>query len=265
MSFVTAGSTTWLGRAIPAAVRPADIAAMIDHALLTPDLTASGVRAGCELAAGRGVFSVCVRPADVILASEVLAGTSVRVGTVIGFPHGSSASSVKRYEAQVALSDGAVELDMVVNIAALRDADDAYVVTDIGGVVSAARESGALVKVILENAYLDDEQIARGSRLAEEAGADFVKTSTGFAASGATAHDLLIMAAATTPAVQLKAAGGVRNVDRVLELVAIGVTRLGTSATAAILDEAGARVRAGGSLVVPLPRLDDAGGAPEGY
>jgi deoxyribose-phosphate aldolase len=262
---VTAGSATWQGRVIPATLVPADIAAMIDHALLTPDLVAAEVRAGCELAGRRAVFSVCVKPADVILATEVLAGTGVRVGTVIGFPHGSSASSVKRYEAEIALEDGAVELDMVVNIAALRDRDDAYVVTDIGGVVGAARESGALVKVILENAYLDDEQIARGSRLAEEAGADFVKTSTGFAASGATVHDLLIMAAATSPAVGLKAAGGIRNVDRVLELVAIGVTRLGASATAAILDEAEARVAESGPLVVSAPPLGGDSGPPDGY
>jgi deoxyribose-phosphate aldolase len=253
------------GRVIPATLQPADVAAMVDHALLTPDLAASEVRRGCELAAARSVFSVCARPADVRLVTEALRGSGVRVGTVIGFPHGGSAPAVKRYETEVALSDGAVEIDMVINIAALRGGDDRYVSAEIEAIVAAAHGSSALVKVILENAYLDDEQIDLGSRLVEAAGADFVKTSTGFAASGATIHDLLIMAAATSPALQLKAAGGVRTLDRVLELVAVGVTRIGTSATAAILDEAEARAATGGALVVPPAPLDDEGGAGDGY
>jgi deoxyribose-phosphate aldolase len=229
---------------------------MIDHSLLRPELTAAEVRVGCELAAARNTVSVCAKPADVRLARDVLAGTSVRVGTVVGFPHGSSTTAVKRYETQQAIDDGAVEIDVVINIAALRGGDDAYVLSDVRDVVEVAHGGGALVKVILENAYLDDEQVARGSRLVEQAGAEFVKTSTGFAPSGATVHDLLIMAAATSPAVRLKAAGGVRTLDRLLDLVAIGVTRFGATATATILDDAAARA-GDGVLTVPAPPSDD--------
>jgi deoxyribose-phosphate aldolase len=256
---MTSGTTSTAApqrRVIPATLRPADIAAMIDHSLLRPELTAAEVVAGCELAAARDTISVCAKPSDVRLARDVLAGTAVRVGTVVGFPHGSSTTDVKRYETQQALSDGAVEIDMVINIAALRGGDDEYVLADVRGVVEVAHDGGALVKVILENAYLDDEQVARGSRLVEQAGAEFVKTSTGFAASGATVHDLLIMADATSPAVRLKAAGGVRTLDRLLDLVAIGVTRFGATATAAILDDAGARA-GDGVLTVPRAPSDD--------
>ncbi|HEX7105133.1 MAG TPA: deoxyribose-phosphate aldolase [Acidothermaceae bacterium] len=249
--------TTLHGRVIPDTVSPADIAAMIDHSLLRPELTADDVRAGCALAAARGTLCVCVKAADVRLAAAALAGTAVRVGTVVGFPHGSSATAVKRYEAERALADGAVEIDMVVNIGALRGGDDDYVGADIGEVVTVAHAADALVKVILENAYLDDEQIARGSRLVEAAGADFVKTSTGFAPSGATMHDLLIMAASTSPAVRLKAAGGVRTLDRLLDLIAIGVTRFGATATATILDDAEARAAATGSIPVPPAPADE--------
>lgn len=257
--------TTVHGRAIPERLVPAEIAAMIDHSLLRPELTPDDVRAGCELAAARDVFSVCVKPADVKLAAEVLAGTTVRVGTVVGFPHGSSATAVKRYETEHAILDGAVEIDMVVNIGALRGGGDEYVRADIGAVVTAAHAADALVKVILENAYLDDEQIARGSRLVEDAGADFVKTSTGFAASGATVHDLLIMAASTSASVKLKAAGGVRTLDRLLELVAIGVTRFGATATATILDDAEARATATGSIPVPPAPTDEHAAETAGY
>jgi deoxyribose-phosphate aldolase len=262
---VTISSVTVHGRTIPATLRPADIAAMIDHSLLRPELTAEEVRTGCELAAASGTFSVCVKPADVKRAAKVLAGTNVRVGTVVGFPHGSSATAVKRYETERALSDGAVEIDMVINIGALRGNDANYVLADIREVVTAAHEAGALVKVILENAYLDDTQIAHGSRLVEDAGAEFVKTSTGFAPSGATVHDLLVMAASTSPSVNLKAAGGVRTLDRLLELVAIGVTRFGATATATILDDAETRAAGTGSLAVPPPPEDDEAGHTAGY
>ena len=262
---MTTSPTTAYGRVIPASLRPADIAAMIDHSLLRPELTADDVRAGCELAAARGAFSVCVKPADVGLAAKALAGTAVRVGTVVGFPHGSSATAVKRHETERALADGAVEIDMVVNIGALRGGDDDYVLTEIREVVTTAHAAGALVKVILENAYLDDEQIARGSRLVEAAGADFVKTSTGFAPSGATVHDLLIMAASTGPAVRLKAAGGVRTLDRLLDLVAIGVTRFGATATATMLDDAEARAATTGSIPVPPPPKDEQAAESAGY
>lgn len=237
---------------------------MIDHSLLRPELTAAEVRAGCELAAARHTISVCAKPADVRLARDVLAGTSVRVGTVVGFPHGSSTTAVKRHETEQALVDGAVEIDMVINIAALHGGDDGYVLSEIRDVVEAAHGGGALAKVILENSYLDDEQIAWGSRLVEQAGAEFVKTSTSFAPGGATVHDLLIMARSTSPAVQIKAAGGVRTLDRLLELVAIGVTRFGATATATILDDAEARA-VDGMLTVPAPPPDDEATESTGY
>lgn len=254
---MTTSSVTVHGRTIPRTLQPADIAAMIDHSLLRPELTGDDVRAGCELAAARSTFSVCAKPADVKLAAHVLTGTTVRVGTVVGFPHGSSTTAVKHYETERALDDGAVEIDMVINIGALRGGDDNYVLTDIREVVTVAHDAGALVKVILENAYLDDTQIARGSRLVEDAGAEFVKTSTGFAPSGATVHDLLIMAASAGPTVRLKAAGGVRTLDRLLDLVAIGVTRFGATATATILDDGKARADLTGSLAVPPAPEDD--------
>ena len=262
---MTTSRVTAHGRTIPATLQPADIAAMIDHSLLRPELTADEVRAGCELAAARSTFSVCVKPADVKRAAHVLTGTNVRVGTVVGFPHGSCTTAVKRYETEHALSDGAVEVDMVINIGALRGGDENYVLTDIREVVTAAHGAGALVKVILENAYLDDTQIAHGSRLVEDAGAEFVKTSTGFAPSGATVHDLLIMAASTSPSVHLKAAGGVRTLDRLLDLVAIGVTRFGATATASILDDAATRAADSGALAVPPPPEDDQAAQTTGY
>ena len=252
-----APTVTAQGRVIPATLEPADIGAMIDHSLLRPELAREELRIGCALAAERGAFAVCVKPADVLPAAALLADTPVRLGTVIGFPHGSSTTPVKRYEAQQAVRDGAVEVDMVVNIAALRDQESEYVLKDIEAVVKPSHEAGALVKVILENAYLTDEQIALGSKIVEQSGAEFVKTSTGYAPTGATVHDLLIMAASTSPTVGLKAAGGVRTLDRLLDLVAIGVTRFGATATASILDDARARADRLGEIVVPPAPADD--------
>lgn len=254
---MNAPTMTAQGRAIPATLQPADVGAMIDHSLLRPELTREELRIGCDLAAERRAFAVCVKPADVVPAAALLADTPVRLGTVVGFPHGSSTTRVKRYEAEQAVREGAVEIDMVVNIAALRDRESDYVLRDIEAVVKPSHEAGALVKVILENAYLTDEQIALGSQIAEQSGAEFVKTSTGYAPTGATVHDLLIMAASTSAAVGLKAAGGVRTLDRLLDLVAIGVTRFGATATASILDDAQARADRHGEIVVPSAPADD--------
>ena len=214
----------------------AQLAGTIDHSLLRPELTVQDVEDGCRLAAHYAVASVCVRPSDVRLAAQLLRDTAVAVGTVVGFPHGSHTTATKVFEAERALADGATELDMVLNIGRLRSGDDAYVGDDIRAVVeSAARR--AIVKVILENAYLTDVEKVRGCRLAEAAGAQFVKTSTGFAPGGATPDDLRLMRASVSPGVQVKAAGGVRSLDGLLEVMALGVTRVGATQTAAILDD----------------------------
>src|SRR5438105_1376077 len=214
-----------------------DVAKTIDHSLLRPELDDLFITDGCRLAAEYQVASVCCRPADVKRAAEMLAGTGVAVGTVIGFPHGGTTTEAKVFEAEQALRDGATELDMVINIGALRSGRDAYVQQEIAAIVKVAHAAGAIVKVILENAYLDDDQKVRGCRLAETAGADFVKTSTGFAPTGATHEDLALMRRSVSPRVGVKAAGGVRTLDGLLAVMELGVTRIGRTQTAAILDE----------------------------
>jgi deoxyribose-phosphate aldolase len=218
-----------------------DIAKTIDHSLLRPELGDAFVEEGCRLAARYDVASVCVRPADVARAAALLAGTDVAVGTTIGFPHGNHRTETKVFEARQALTDGAVELDMVLRIGALRSGRDAEVGADIAAVVEVAHAGGAIVKVIFENAYLTDEEKIRACRLTEAAGAEFVKTSTGFAPSGATHDDLALMRASTSPHVQVKAAGGVRTLDALLAVMALGVTRIGATATATIIDDFRAR------------------------
>jgi deoxyribose-phosphate aldolase len=212
------------------------LAKTIDHSLLRPELALPDVREGCELAVRYDVASVCVRPADVSFASELLAESSVAVGTVVGFPHGSHVTATKVFEAERALADGAIELDMVINIGWLRSGEDARVGEDISAVVESAGE-GTIVKVILENAYLNEDEKIRGCRLAEAAGAHYVKTSTGFAPSGATIEDLKLMRATVSPEVKVKAAGGVRTLDGLLEVMALGVHRIGATQTAPILDD----------------------------
>ena len=212
------------------------LAKTIDHSLLKPEMTEAEVAAGCELARAYHVASVCVKPCHVGLAARLLKGSDVAVGTVVGFPHGGSTTAIKAAEARQAIADGAVELDMVLNIGELRSGHAEYVKEDIRAVVEAA-QGKALVKVILENAYLTNEEKALACRLAEAAGADFVKTSTGFAPSGATVADLKLMRASVGPRVQVKAAGGVRTLDAILEVIDTGATRVGATATTAILDE----------------------------
>src|SRR2546427_6600482 len=190
-----------------------DVAKTIDHSLLRPELDDQFIEDGCRPAAEYRVPSVCCRPADVPRAVELLRGTGVAVGTVIGFPHGGTTTEVKLFEAEQALRAGAIELDMVINIGALRSGRDAYVRDEIAAVVAPAHAAGAMVKIILENAYLDDDQKVRACRLAEAAGADFVKTSTGFAPTGATHEDLMLMRRAASPHNGVKAAGGVGTLD----------------------------------------------------
>ena len=218
-----------------------DIAKTIDHSLLRPELDDAFVEDGCRLAAEYDVASVCVRPADVVRAKRLLAGTDVAVGTVIGFPHGGHRTETKVFEARQALADGATELDMVIQIGALRSGRDADVGADIAAVVEIAHAGGAIVKVIFENAYLTDDEKVRACRLAEAAGADFVKTSTGFAPGGATHEDLALMRRSVSQNIQVKAAGGVRTLDALVAVMALGVTRCGATATKTIIDDFRAR------------------------
>jgi deoxyribose-phosphate aldolase len=216
------------------------IAKTIDHSLLKPELTVAEVLAGCELAARYDVASVCCRPLDVLRCSDALGGTDVAVGTVVGFPHGANLTRTKVFEARQALDEGAEELDMVIAIGMLRSGELGYVRDDIAAVVEAAG-SGAIVKVILENAFLTDDEKVTGCKLVEEAGAAYVKTSTGYAPTGATLEDLRLMRATVSPAVKLKAAGGVRTLDALLDCLNAGIDRCGATATAAIVDELRAR------------------------
>ena len=234
------------------------LAKTIDHSLLKPELDDAFIEDGCRLAVEYDVASVCVRPADVRRAAAILDGTDVAVGTVIGFPHGSSTTATKVFEARDAIANGATELDMVIQIGALRSGRDQDVRDDVAAVVRVAHEAGALVKVILENAYLSDDEKERGSRLAEAAGADFVKTSTGYAPSGATHEDLALMRRTVSDRVQVKAAGGVRTLDDLLAVMNLGVTRIGATQTKAMLDDFRAR-RAGSAPVASGLAADDGG------
>ena len=217
------------------------VAKAIDHSLLRPQLTLDEVLAGCDLAAAYQVASVCCRPLDVTHCRDALQGGGVAVGTVVGFPHGSSTTAVKVAEAERALDDGATELDMVLPIGWLRSKKDAYVQDDIAAVVAVAHARDAIVKVILENAYLTDEEKVRGCQLAEAAGADFVKTSTGYAPSGSTMDDLRLLRASVSERVKVKAAGGIRTLDLLIEGLNAGMHRCGATATATIIDDLRAR------------------------
>ena len=229
-----------------------DIAKTIDHSLLRPELDDRFVEDGCRLAAKYDVASVCVPPVHVKRAKRILDGTDVAVGTVIGFPHGYATTEEKVNEARVALADGATELDMVIQIGALRSGRDADVEADIRAIVDVGHAAGAIVKVIFENAYLTDDEKVRACRLTEAAGGDFVKTSTGFAPGGATHDDLRLMRANTSPHVQVKAAGGVRTLDALLAVMELGVTRIGATATETIIQDFRAR-KAGEQPVASAP------------
>jgi len=212
-----------------------DIAKTIDHSLLRPELDDAFIEAGCLLAAKYDVASVCCRPVDVVRAKSILRGTDVAVGTTIGFPHGNHVTAIKVAEAHQALADGATELDMVLKIGALKSGRDADVEADIRAIVEVGHAAGAIVKVIFENAYLSDDEKIRACHLTAAAGGDFVKTSTGFAPSGATIEDLKLMRANTPAHIRIKAAGGVRTLDALLAVMEVGVTRIGATATEAII------------------------------
>ncbi len=219
-----------------------DLAKMIDHSLLTPSLTSAELEQGCKLALEYDVASVCILPHYLKRCAEILKGSAVKASTTVGFPHGGHTTGVKLAEAREALADGGEELDMVVNISRVLSGDWDYVRRDIKVVVDAAHAAGQKVKVIFENCYLKDEHKIRLCQICGELGADWVKTSTGYGSSGATLEDLALMRKHSPAHVQVKAAGGVRDLDMLLKVRALGVTRSGARATREILDEARRRL-----------------------
>ncbi len=214
---------------------PMDLARYIDHTLLKPDTTAHDIDVLCAEAKEYGFASVCVNPAWVKRASANLRGTDVRVASVVGFPFGATLPEIKAMEARRVLRDGAREIDMVINIGALKSGQHDIVETDIAKVSDACHESGALNKVIIETSLLSDEEKVMASHLAKQAKADFVKTSTGFAGGGATVADVLLMRETVGPKMGIKASGGVRSREDAEEMIAAGATRIGASAGIAIV------------------------------
>ncbi len=210
------------------------IAGFIDHTVLKPAASSDDIRAAVAVAIEANVAAVCFRPSDVVLAKELLVDSSVDLATVVGFPHGTNESYVKAFETSLAVSQGANEIDMVIHIGHLIEGRDDLVLADIKAVVEAA--DGALVKVILETSELTDEQIVRACELSRDAGAGYVKTSTGFASGGANAHVVSLMAK-TVPGLGVKASGGVRTLDQLIDMVEAGATRVGASGTLSILEE----------------------------
>lgn len=221
---------------------PEALASIIDHTALKPDTRSEQIRQLCEEARRYGFASVCVNPTWVPLAADLLAGSAVKVCTVIGFPLGATLPEVKAFETRAAIAAGADEVDMVLNIGRLKDGEDQAVEEDIRAVVQAARSARSddpvIVKVILETALLTDEEKRRACRLAQAAGADFVKTSTGFSGGGATAEDVALMRAEVGENMGVKAAGGVRTAADALAMVAAGANRIGASAGVTIVEDA---------------------------
>ncbi len=212
-----------------------DLAKMIDHTLLKPDATQDQIAQLCFEARKYGFASVCINPTWVKMCAQLLAGSPVKVCTVIGFPLGATAPEVKVFETQNAIENGANEIDMVINIGALKARDLELVARDIRGVVAASHARGALVKVIIEAVLLTDEEKTIACLLSKEAGADFVKTSTGFASGGATAHDVALMRRTVGPDMGIKAAGGVRTYEDAEKMIQAGATRIGASAGVKII------------------------------
>lgn len=206
-----------------------DIARYIDHTNLKPYASREDIIKLCEEAKEYNFYAVCVNPYRVKLAKQQLEGSDIKVATVIGFPLGATPTEVKVFEARKALEDGADELDMVINIGALKDGDYEYVKNDIAEVVKVAHERGAEVKVIIETCYLTEEEKIKACELAKEAGADFVKTSTGFGTGGATVEDVRLMREIVGPSMGVKAAGGIRTREQALTMIEAGATRIGTS------------------------------------
>ena len=234
-----------------------DIAKMIDHSLLNPALTVPELESGCRLALRFDVASVCILPYYVARCAELLAESTVQPSTTIGFPHGGHTTSVKLAEAQRALSDGATELDMVINISQARSGCWDYVAAEIRALTEVTHAASAKIKVIFENAHLDDPAKIRLCEICGEIGVDWIKTSTGYASSGATLADLALMRRHSPPSVQVKAAGGIRTLDALLEVRALGVTRVGATRTAEMLNQCCSRLG--------LPAVADESPVPAGY
>jgi len=247
-----------------------DLAKMIDHSLLHPTMTDKDLEEGCELAAKYDTASVCLKPYDVKRAAEMLKGTDVLIGSVIGFPHGNSTTEIKVAETKKACEDGAVEIDMVINIGKAMGGDWQYVKDDISAVNDAAKAGGAILKVIFENDYLDDNTIINLCEICNELDVAFVKTSSGYGFvkqengmynyKGATPHHLKLMRKTAKSSIQIKAAGGVRTLQDLLYVRSLGVTRIGATATAVILDDAKKVVDSGKSLAELTPTDSDMGG-----
>ena len=210
------------------------IAGYIDHTVLKPAASSEDIRNAVAVALDANVAAVCFRPSDMVLAKSLLGDSSIGLATVVGFPHGTNESSVKAFETSLAVSQGAIEIDMVIHYGHLIEGRNDLVLADIRAVVEAA--GSALVKVILETSELNDEQIVRGCELSRDAGAGYVKTSTGFASGGASVHTVSLMAK-TVPGLGAKASGGVRTLDQLIDLVEAGATRVGASGTISILEE----------------------------
>jgi deoxyribose-phosphate aldolase len=236
-----------------------DVAKMLDHSLLNPSLTVAELEAGCRLALAYDVASVCTMPWYLRRCTAILKGSRVKPGTTIGFPHGVHTTQTKVAEARQALEHGAEELDMVVNISAVLSGEWGHVRDDLRGVIDVTHEAGRKVKVIFENFYLKDEHKIRLCEICGELNADWVKTSTGYAGGGATMEDLALMRKHAPPHVQVKAAGGIRDLDALLRVRAIGVTRSGATRTAPMLEDA--RRRLG---LEPI-RSTETASAPAGY
>ncbi len=215
----------------------ADIAKMLDHSLLKPTMTVDDLEAGCRLAVEYNVASVCLMPYYVKRCAEILKGSTVKTSTTIGFPHGGHTTSTKQAEAKRALADGCQELDMVVNISQVLSGNWDDVRDDIAAVIEPAHAAGQKVKVIFENCYLEDTHKIRLCEICTDLKADWVKTSTGYGTSGATLPDLKLMCDHTPDSVQVKAAGGVRDFETLLQVRALGVTRIGTSSSKMLLEQ----------------------------
>ncbi|WP_343208294.1 deoxyribose-phosphate aldolase [Anaerolentibacter hominis] len=227
-----------------------EVAQTIDHSLLRPDITVQELIEGCELAKAYECISVCVRPSDLPVACRVLEDSGVLVTTVIAFPHGTATTESKLFEVEDAIAKGAVEVDVVMNVARFLSGEYDYVENELKLLCEAAHERNVHLKVIFENYYLTAEQIVKACEIAERAGVDFVKTSTGYAPGGAKIEDLKTMRSSCSPKVNVKAAGGVRTLDAALAVLATGTIRIGTRSTETILEEARKREKEG-TLILP--------------
>ncbi|MBE6037322.1 MAG: deoxyribose-phosphate aldolase [Clostridiales bacterium] len=209
-----------------------------DHTNLKPDASQEAIKKLCAEAKDYGFYSVCVNSCHVALAARELKGTDVKVAAVVGFPLGAMQTAAKAFETELAVQEGAAEIDMVLNVGAMKEGRTDFVLQDIKAVVDAAAKGGAIVKVILETCLLTDEEIVSACLLSKEAGAAFVKTSTGFSTGGATAHHVKLMKDTVGDVLQVKASGGIRNKAQVLEMVEAGADRIGASASVAVMQEA---------------------------